>query len=320
MLLLVVALFSTILLLTQALTSDASARDPKTLVFDSVNVFDPHELIQSSGGEVRDVEIHIWETEQINQPLILIGPSSTPNMRSEKRLAKLLHDLGHNVAIIYGYKSRKKGIKFSVTSSSLAADYIFSSAKLIENGFGDNGFVGLGTSNGSLAIFNIILKGVREQFIILDRMKKVITLNSACYENFDAAIFDSEVNLLIISGEKDDSTPASSCVIMADKLLANGNDVTHYIHPDGHHNFFLNYIKNEGFHSKSKYIIPNCSIGLTSNLHQTLTVRENGETQEVTPNNRKSILKECLGQGHINRTSKYGEQTIISLIDKFVRQ
>ena len=88
----------------------------------------------------------------------------------------------------------------------------------------------------------------------------------------------------------------------------------------GQHNFFLHYIKNEAFYPNAKYLIPNCSLGLTGDLQKSMTVRENGKIQKVSPTNRGSVLKSYLGQDHMIKTSKDGEQTIISLIDKFVRQ
>ena len=290
------------------------------LAFDSVNAFDPHELLQGRDRNVSDVKIKIWRKRETPHPFILIGPSSTPNMDNEERLAKRLYKLGYSVAVSYGYQSREKGKKFSVTSSSLAADFIYATAKLIENGFGKHGFVGVGTSNGSLALFNTTLKKIREKFSSIQIMSKVVTLNSVCYENFDSNIFDTDVKYLIISGEKDESTPASGCKKMTNKLLGNGNKVIHYIHPNAHHNFFLPYIKNEGFHPNAKYFIPNCAVGLTNDLHQTVTVRKSGKKYQASPTNRRSIFRDCLGTGHWTQKSKDGEKTIISLIDEFVRK
>jgi dienelactone hydrolase len=305
-------------LTTLHLSGEVSASE--RLVFNSINAFDPNELLQGGDRNVNDVKIKLWGTKETPHPLILIGPSSTPNMDHEERLAKLLNKLGHSVAVIYGYQSRKSGKKFSVTSSSLSADFIYATATLIENGFGKHGFVGVGTSNGALALFNTTLKKIREKYSSIQKMSKVVTLNSVCYENFDSKVFDSDVKYLIISAEKDDSTPASACKKMSDRLLENGNKVIHYVHPNAHHNFFLTYIKNEGFLPNAKYVIPNCAVGLTGDLHQTMTVRKSGKKYQASPKNRRSIFKDCLGIGHVARTSKDGEKTIIRLIDEFVRK
>ena len=290
----------------------------ETITVNSKSPFDPQELATDRGKKVKNVKIKIWSNGVNDKLFVVIGPSSTPNMEDEERLANLLSDEGYGVAVIYGYHSRKQGKKFSVTSSALAADYIAAVAALSERGYGMR-YAVIGTSNGSVAAFSTGFRGVRDKLQGARLIVAGIALNAACYEDFNGKIFDPTMRWLLVSGEKDDSTPAEPCRKMAMNLSSGGVKVLHYVHPDGHHNFWVRKGRiKEGWGAENKYIIPNCAVGLTDDLGQTMRVRKSGKLYNVNNKNRSKMLKDCIGVGHRMAVSPDGESSLLQEIRSFL--
>jgi hypothetical protein len=233
-----------------------------------------------------------------NKPFVIIIPSSTPDMRSEEYIAKELRKNGYNTAVVYSYKSVDSGEKFSskLTSSALLADLVETARQLKYNyGYGANGFMGIGTSRGALAIMKAGFEDFRDMYHGADLITHGVALNGPCYERLDALKVRSDFSLLIANGEDDDSTPVAPCKKMVSML---DDNVKLYVHPNGWHHFFTpDYVQKKYYDKNGMHFMNKCSLGLTNDMRATVQERGTDKITILTPENYKRTIGPCIGRG-----------------------
>ena len=183
-------------------------------------------------GAVRKVPVEIIAPHpNSTKPMVIILPSSTPDMRSEEYIAKELRKNGYNTAVVYSYGGIDSFEKFSskLTSSAMTADLIETARELEFLGFGINGYMGIGTSRGAMSVMKAGLEPFRDMYHGAKLITHGVALNGPCYERLDKLKVSWDFSLLIANGEKDDSTPIAPCKKMVSMLDEN---VKHIYSPE----------------------------------------------------------------------------------------
>jgi hypothetical protein len=276
---------------------DPSTRHMKINVA-SINPFNMPDLMFGRGPS-RKVQVEVIAPHpNSTKPFVIILPSSTPDMRSEEYIARQLRKNGYNTAVVYSYRGIDTGEKFSakLTSSALTADLIETARELKHRyGFGTNGFMGIGTSRGALAIMKVGLEPFRDMYHGAELITHGVALNGPCYERLDKLKVSRDFSLLIANGEKDDSTPVAPCKKMVSML---DDNVKLYVHPNGWHHFFTPepYMK-KWYDKNGMHFMNKCSLGLTEDMRATIQVRGTDKITVLTPKNYKQTTRQCIGRG-----------------------
>ena len=296
---------------------DPSTRHMKINVV-SINPFNMPDLLFGRGA-VRKVPVEIIAPHpNSTKPMVIILPSSTPDMRSEEYIAKELRKNGYNTAVVYSYRGIDSFEKFSskLTSSAMTADLIETARELEFLGFGINGYMGIGTSRGAMSVMKAGLEPFRDMYHGAKLITHGVALNGPCYERLDKLKVSRDFSLLIANGEKDDSTPIAPCKKMVSML---DDNVKLYVHPNGWHHFFApepymkKYYDDNGMHFINK-----CSVGLTHDMRATIQVRGTDTITVLTPENYKKTTRPCIGYGAHYGGDQNGFEALLVQINQLV--
>ena len=283
-------------------------KDPMLEIkYESKNTIEEIALLKSEGTKIQ-VKAQVRNIDKIDNGIIIVVPSSTPNMSDELIYEEKIKDLNYASAIIYGADSRFSS-KFSTnyTSSMIMYDVVAFLNELEKKYAKPKDIILMGSSTGSLAIFKAGWQKYRDTFSVMENISKVFMINAACPDTFDGEL-NNDIMIYAINGKDDDSTPAWVC-----KNLKTSKNYTNIIllSYDGAHHFESEYYGKTQFEAKGKHILPTCSINYKKNLHLVVKVRNSkkirdAEEKGFNKDHRKWIYKNCLKEGNYQGYNKKG--------------
>ena len=273
----------------------------------SKNTIEEIALLKSEGTKI-DVKAQVRNIDKIENGIIIVVPSSTPNMSDELIYEEKIKDLNYASAIIYGADPRFSS-KFSInyTSSMIMYDVIAFLNELEKKYTKPKDIILMGSSTGSLAIFKAGWQKYRDTFSVMKNISKVFMINAACPDTFDGEL-NKDIMIYAINGKDDDSTPGWVC-----KNLKNSKNYSNIIllSYDGAHHFESEYHGKTKFEAKGKHILPTCSINYKKNLHSVVKVRNSDKQRDAeekgfNKGHRKWIYNNCLKEGNYQGYDKKG--------------
>ena len=275
--------------------------------YESKNTIEEIALLKSEGTKI-DVKAQVRNIDKIENGIIIVVPSSTPNMSDELIYEEKIKDLNYTSAIIYGADPRFSS-KFSInyTSSMIMYDVIAFLNELEKKYAKPKDIILMGSSTGSLAIFKAGWQKYRDRFSVMKNISKVFMINAACPDTFDGELND-DVMIYAINGKDDDSTPSWVCNNL--KKSKNYRNII-LLSYDGAHHFESEYHGKTKFEAKGKHILPTCSINYKKNLHSVLKVRNSGKQRDAeekgfNKEHRKWVYNNCLKEGNYQGYNKKG--------------
>ena len=178
--------------------------------YESKNTIEEIALLKSEGTKI-DVKAQVRNIDKIENGIIIVVPSSTPNMSDELIYEEKIKDLNYASAIIYGADPRFSS-KFSInyTSSMIMYDVIAFLNELEKKYTKPKDIILMGSSTGSLAIFKAGWQKYRDTFSVMKNISKVFMINAACPDTFDGEL-NKDIMIYAINGKDDDSTPGWVC-------------------------------------------------------------------------------------------------------------
>ena len=287
--------------------SHAAMSDMLEIKFESKNTIEEIALLRSEGSKI-EVKAQVRNIEKIENGIIIVVPSSTPNMSDELIYEGKIKDLNYASAIIYGADPRFTS-KFSInyTSSMIMYDVIAFLAKLEKKYAKPKDIILMGSSTGSLAIFKAGWQKYRNTFSVMENISKVFMINAACPDTFEGEL-NKDIMIYTINGKDDDSTPGWVCNNL--KKSKNYSNII-LLSYDGAHHFESDHYGKTKFEEKGKHILPTCSINYKKNLHSVIKVRDSDmqrdtEVKGFNKEHRKWIYKNCLKEGNYQGYDKKG--------------
>ena len=155
---------------------------------ESKNTIEEIALLKSEGTKI-DVKAQVRNIDKIENGIIIVVPSSTPNMSDELIYEEKIKDLNYASAIIYGADPRFSS-KFSInyTSSMIMYDVIAFLNELEKKYAKPKDIILMGSSTGSLAIFKAGWQKYRDTFSVMENISKVFMINAACPDTFEGSL------------------------------------------------------------------------------------------------------------------------------------
>jgi hypothetical protein len=297
--------------LTWASALKVSAKVDKSsmleIEYESKNTIEEIALLKSEGKKI-EVKAQVRNIDKIENGIIIVVPSSTPNMSDELIYEEKIKDLNYASAIIYGADPRFSS-KFSInyTSSMIMYDVIAFLVELEKKYPKPKNIILMGSSTGSLAIFKAAWQKYRDTFPIIQNVSKVFMINAACPDIFDGEL-NSDITIYAINGKEDDSTPGWVCKNL--KTSKNYSNIVLLSYDGAHHFESENYDKTK-FEAQGKHILPTCSINYKKNLHSVIKVRNSdkqrdAEVKGFNKEHREWVYKNCLKEGNYQGYDKKG--------------
>ena len=275
--------------------------------YESKNTIEEIALLKSEGTKI-EVKAQVRNIDKIENGIIIIVPSSTPNMSDELIYEQKIKDLNYASAIIYGADPRFSS-KFSTnyTSSMIMYDVIAFLNELEKKYAKPKDIILMGSSTGSLAIFKAGWQKYRNTFSVMENISKVFMINAACPDTFNGEL-NNDIMIYAINGKDDDSTPGWVCKNL--KTSKNYSNIVLLSYNGAHHFESENYGKTK-FEAKGKHILPTCSINYKKNLHSVVKVRNSekkrdAEEKGFNKEHRKWIYNNCLKEGNYQGYDKKG--------------
>ena len=275
--------------------------------FESKNTIEEIALLRSEGTKI-EVKAQVRNIDKIGNGIIIVVPSSTPNMSDELIYEGKIKDLNYASAIIYGADPRFSS-KFSInyTSSMIMYDVIAFIKELEKKYPKPKDIILMGSSTGSLAIFKAAWQKYRDTFPIMQNISKVFMINAACPDTFYGEL-NSDIMIYAINGKDDDSTPGWVCKNL--KTSKNYSNIVLLSYDGAHHFESENYDKTK-FEAQGKHILPTCSINYKKNLHSVIKVRNSdkqrdAEVKGFNKEHREWVYKNCLKEGNYQGYDKKG--------------
>ena len=297
--------------LTWASTLKESSKVDKAnmleIKYESKNTIEEIALLKSEGTKI-EVKAQVRNIDKIGNGIIIVVPSSTPNMSDELIYEEKIKDLNYASAIIYGADPRFSS-KFSTnyTSSMIMYDVIAFLNELEKKYKKPKEIILMGSSTGSLAIFKAGWQKYRDTFSVMENISKVFMINAACPDTFDGEL-NNDIMIYAINGKDDDSTPGWVC-----KNLKNSKNYSNIVllSYDGAHHFESDHYDKTKFEAKGKHILPTCSINYKKNLHSFVKVRNSDKQRDAeekgfNKEHRKWIYDNCLKEGNYQGHNKKG--------------
>ena len=279
----------------------------KEILYESKNTIEEIALLKSQGTKI-EVKAQVRNIDKIENGIIIVVPSSTPNMSDELIYEEKIKDLNYASAIIYGADPRFSS-KFSInyTSSMIMYDVIAFLNELEKKYTKPKDIILMGSSTGSLAIFKAGWQKYRDTFSVMKNISKVFMINAACPDTFDGEL-NKDIMIYAINGKDDDSTPGWVC-----QNLKNSKNYSNIVllSYDGAHHFESEYHGKTKFEAKGKHILPTCSINYKKNLHSVVKVRNSDKQRDAeekgfNKEHRKWIYNNCLKEGNYQGYDKKG--------------
>ncbi len=273
----------------------------------SKNTNDDITLVNNEGKNQK-VRVELRNLESISNGLIIVVPSSTPNMDDELYYEKQVSKHGYATAIVYGAEPRyQKKFTGSYTSSMILYDAIATIDEISKQYGKLKEVILIGSSTGSLAIFKAGWQKYRATFSVMENISKVFMINAACPDTFDGEL-NNDIMIYAINGKDDDSTPGWVCKNL--KTSKNYSNIVLLSYNGAHHFESENYGKTK-FEAKGKHILPTCSINYKKNLHSVVKVRNSekkrdAEEKGFNKEHMKWIYNNCLKEGNYQGYDKKG--------------
>jgi hypothetical protein len=267
--------------------------------FESKNTIEEIALLKSEGTKI-DVKAQVRNIDKIENGIIIVVPSSTPNMSDELIYEEKIKDLNYASSIIYGADPRfssKFGANY--TSSMIMYDVIAFLNELEKKYAKPKDIILMGSSTGSLAIFKAGWQKYRDTFSVMENISKVFMINAACPDTFEGEL-NKDIMIYAINGKDDDSTPGWVCNNL--KKSKNYSNII-LLSYDGAHHFESDHYGKTKFEAKGKHILPTCSINYKKNLHSVVKVRNSNKQRDAeekgfNKEHRKWIYNNCLKEGN----------------------
>ena len=288
-------------------TTKVDQSDMLEIRFESKNTIEEIALLRSEGSKI-EVKAQVRNIEKIENGIIIVVPSSTPNMSDELIYEGKIKDLNYASAIIYGADPRFSS-KFSInyTSSMIMYDVIAFLNELEKKYAKPKDIILMGSSTGSLAIFKAGWQKYRNTFSVMKNISKVFMINAACPDTFEGEL-NKDIMIYAINGKDDDSTPGWVCNNL--KKSKNYSNII-LLSYDGAHHFESDHYGKTKFEAKGKHILPTCSINYKKNLHSVIKVRNSdmqrdAEVKGFNKEHRKWVYRNCLKEGNYQGYDKKG--------------
>ena len=273
----------------------------------SKNTNDDITLLNNEGKNQK-VRVELRNLESISNGLIIVVPSSTPNMDDELYYEKQVSKHGYATAIVYGAEPRyQKKFTGSYTSSMILYDAL-STIDEVSKKFGKpKEVILIGSSTGSLAIFKAGWQDLRDKYPSMNLITKGFMINAACPDVSEVK-YSNKIQMYAINGQQDESTPPWVCKNLKD---SSNNLNLHLLTYSGGHHFESRMYPPSKYDVESMHALPTCSLNYTSNLHQIIKRRDgtkewNGEKQGYKQDQKKWFGKNCINKGTLQGYEEYG--------------
>ena len=277
------------------------------ITINSKNTNDDITLLNNDGKNQK-VRVELRNLESITRGLIIVVPSSTPNMDDELYYEKQVSKHGYATAIVYGAEPRyQKKFTGSYTSSMILYDAL-ATIDEVSNQFGKpREVILIGSSTGSLAIFKAGWQDLRNKYSSLNLITKGFMINAACPDMSEVKYSD-KIQMYAINGQQDESTPPWVCKNLKD---SSNNPNLHLLTYSGGHHFESRMYPPSKYDVESMHALPTCSLNYKSNLHQTIKKRDgtkewDGEKQGYKQDQKKWFGKNCIDKGTLQGYEEYG--------------
>ena len=273
----------------------------------SKNTNDDITLLNDEGKDQK-VRVELRNLESIANGLIIVVPSSTPNMEDELYYEKQVSEFKYATAIIYGAEPRyQKKFTGSYTSSMILYDTISTINKVSEKFGKPKEVIIMGSSTGSLAVFKSGWQDLRDKYPALKLISMGFMINAACPDQSDAK-YNNNIQMYAINGKQDESTPPWTC-----KNLKNSsnNPNLHLLTYSGGHHFESAMYPPSKYDMNSMHALPTCSLNYKANLHQIIKRRDgslewDGEKKGYKKKQKKWFNKHCIDKGTLQGYEEYG--------------
>ena len=287
----------------------ASKDDRKVteITINSKNTNDDITLINNDGKNQK-VRVELRNLENVTNGLIIVVPSSTPNMDDEIYYEKQVSKHGYATAIVYGAEPRyQKKFTGSYTSSMILYDAIATIDEVSKQFGKPKEIILIGSSTGSLAIFKAGWQDLRNKYSSLNLITKGFMINAAC-PDISEVKYSDKIQMYAINGQQDESTPPWVCKNLKD---SSNNPNLHLLTYSGGHHFESRMYPPSKYDVESMHALPTCSLNYKSNLHQTIKKRDgtkewDGEKQGYKQDQKKWFGKNCIGKGTLQGYEEYG--------------
>lgn len=275
--------------------------------FDSKNTNDEISLLKDQGLKI-SIKTKLRNIESFKNGLIIIVPSSTPNMEDEEIYETEVKDLGLTTAIIYGAGPRFQEKYGSTYTSSMIMYDVISLIRKLENIYGKpKEIILMGSSTGALAIFKAAWQAYIDKYSSMKLISKIFMINAACPDKFEGEI-NKNVKIFTINGKKDDSTPGWIC-----KTLKKSKNFTNIINLEyeGAHHFESTKYAPTSYEPNGMHALPTCSINYKRNLHQIIKLRDgtsmwDTEKKGFGKDQKNWFGNNCVKSGHYQGYEKIG--------------
>ena len=291
-------LFSALLLTTslplQAQVNEifVSSKSPKSIT----------SLLSGKGKEVK-VRVTLSGMENYaNNGLVIVLPSSTPNMEDEVDWASKMSDFGFATAIVYGAEPRItdefKKFSQSYTSAMIVSD-LAETISAIEKAHGEpKKFIAMGGSTGSLALLASQMTVVANARPQLSKIRQIFMLNAACVDKIESGLINT-ATIYAVNGADDVSTAPFVCENT--KKLNQLENFELLTYPGGHH--FMSQRYGPTREVDGKHLLTTCSLNYDKDGMMFAKKRntENHVSESTSGFNgfQKWVIKTCLRKGHL---------------------
>ena len=259
-------------------------------------------------GKNQKVRVELRNLESVSNGLIIVVPSSTPNMDDELYYEKKVSKYGYATAIVYGAEPRyQKKFTGSYTSSMILYDAIATINEVSKQYTKPKEVFLIGSSTGSLAIFKAGWQDLRNKYPSLNLITKGFMINAACPDVSEVK-YSNKIKMYAINGQQDESTPSWVCKNLKE---SSKNPNLHLLTYAGGHHFESQMYPPSKFDAESMHALPTCSLNYKSNLHQIIKRRDgskewNGEEKGYKKDQKKWFGKNCIGKGTLQGYAEYG--------------
>ena len=181
----------------------------------SKNTNDDLTLLNDQGKDEK-IRVELRNLDSISNGLIIVVPSSTPNMDDEIYYEKQVSKYGYATAIVYGAEPRyQKKFTGSYTSSMILYDAIATIEEVTKLYGKTKEVILIGSSTGSLAIFKAGWQDLRDKYPSMNLITKGFMINAAC-PDISEVNFSDKIKMFAINGQQDESTPPWVCKNLKD--------------------------------------------------------------------------------------------------------
>ena len=287
--------------------SFADERKVTEITILSKNTNDDISLINNE-GKSQKIRVELRNLESLSNGLIVVVPSSTPNMDDEIYYERQVSKYGYATAIVFGAEPRfQKKFTGSYTSSMILYDAIATIDEVSKQYGKPKEVFLIGSSTGSLAIFKAGWQDLRDNYPSMNLITKGFMINAACPDVSEVK-YTNDIKMYAVNGQQDESTPSWVCKNLK---ASSKNPNLHLLTYAGGHHFESEMYPPSKFDAESMHALPTCSLNYKSNLHQIIKKRDgsnewNGEKQGYKKDQKKWFGKNCIGKGTLQGYAEYG--------------